>query len=345
VTKPLRHRRREPAPGVLRLQLPLPFPGLDRVNCYLLEDPDGCTLVDCGLYQLDEDGEHGWRDVEAALAAAGHSPGDVTRLFVTHAHIDHYGMAGEFVSRTGAELVMHSSTADDLDPYRDPAAMTQRLKELYADHGVTPEQVEELTQWEDWRAFVSGVVEPDVSVKDGDTIEIGERSWRCVYTPGHSRSHVCLWSETDRVLVSGDHLLGAITPHIDFRRGGEDDPLGAFLESLEKVEELAPALVLPGHGHPFEDGAERARVVMRHHDRRLGAILQVIRHEPRTADEITEAIFGSELLNFARRLALGEALAHLVYLLRRGEVERIERDGTYLFRKARRRRPSDEEDD
>lgn len=345
MTKPLRHRRREPAPGVLRLQLPLPFPGLDRVNCYLLEDPDGCTLVDCGLYQLDEDTEHGWTDVEAAFAAVGHSPTDVTRLFVTHAHIDHYGMAGEFVSRTGAKLVMHSTTVDDLDPYRDPASMTARLKELYADHGVTPELVEELTQWEDWRAFVSSPIEPDVYVDEGDTFEVGGRTWRCIYTPGHSRSHVCLWSEPDRVLISGDHLLPAITPHIDFRRGSEDDPLGAFLASLEKVEALAPAMVLPGHGHPFEDGAERARVVMRHHDRRLGAILQVIRREPRTADAITEDIFGTELLNFAHRLALGEALAHLVYLLKRGEVERIERDGTYLFQKIRRKRDPEEDDE
>jgi len=344
VTKPLRHRRREPAPGVLRLQLPLPFPGLDRVNCYLLEDDDGCTLVDCGLYQLDEDTAHGWDDIEAAFAAAGHSPGDVTRLFVTHAHIDHYGMAGEFVDRTGAELVMHSTTPEDLDAYRDPSAMTARLKELYADHGVSPELVEELTQWEDWRAFVSRVVEPDPIVDDGDVLDIGGRSWRCVYTPGHSRSHVCLWSESDQVLVSGDHLLPAVTPHIDFKRG-DDDPLGAFLASLERIESLAPALVLPGHGHPFTDGAERARVVMRHHDRRLGAILQVIRREPRTADEITEDIFGSELLNFARRLALGEALAHLVYLLRRGEVEHIEEDGTNRFQKARRRRVSDEDVD
>jgi glyoxylase-like metal-dependent hydrolase (beta-lactamase superfamily II) len=325
------------------LQLPLPFPGLDRVNCYLLEDHDALTLVDCGLYQLDEESAHGWKDVEAAFEATGHSPGDVSRLFVTHAHIDHYGMAGEFVSRTGAELVMHSTTPEDLEVYRDPSALIARLKEMFADHGVGPELVEELTKYEDWRGFVSRVVEPDTVVNDGDVIEVGGRRWTCVYTPGHARSHVCLWSESDRVLISGDHLLPAITPHIDFKRG-EDDPLGDFIASLEKVEALAPAIVLPGHGHPFEDGAERARVVMRHHDRRLGAILQVIRREPRTAEEITEDIFGTELLDFAHRLALGEALAHLVYLLRRGEVERIERDGTYLFQKTRRPR-RDEEDE
>ena len=62
---------------------------------------------------------------------------------------------------------------------------------------------------------------------------------------------------------------------------------------------------------PFEEGAERARIIARHHDRRLGSILQVVRHEAHTADEITEEIFGSTLLNFERRLALGEALAHI----------------------------------
>ena len=341
MTKPLQHRRREPAPGVLRLLLPLPFPGLDRVNCYLLEDPGGCTLVDCGLYLPSDERSHGWDDVEDAFAAAGHAPSDVTRLFVTHAHIDHYGMVGEFVARTGAELVMHRTADEDLEPYRDPSAMTTRLKEMFADHGVTPERVEELTQWEDWRPFVSRVVEPDTPVEDGAEIEVGGRTWRCIYTPGHARSHVCLWSEADRVLISGDHLLPAITPHIDFKRG-DDDPLGDFLTSLDRIVALAPELVLPGHGHPFEDGAERSRVVIRHHDRRLGAILQVIRREPRTAEEITEDIFGADLLNFQHRLALGEALAHLVHLLRNGEVERIERNGIYLFQKVRRVRAAEE---
>src|SRR3712207_7454470 len=55
----------------------------------------------------------------------------------------------------------------------------------------------------------------------------------------------------------------------------------------------------------------------RHHDRRLGNILQVIRREPRSAAVIVDEVFGSELLHFERRLALGEALAHLAYLRKR----------------------------
>jgi glyoxylase-like metal-dependent hydrolase (beta-lactamase superfamily II) len=340
---PLEHRRREPAPGVFRLVLPLPFPGLDRVNAYLLAGGGDTTLVDCGIYFPDESDDHGWADIEASLEAAGFAVTDVKKLVVTHSHIDHYGMAAMFVERSGCELLMHGSVTEDIAAYRDPEGTRQRLRELFRDHGVDPEEVEELTKFEDWRGFVSGLVEPDVKLDGGEEIEIGARTWEVVYTPGHSRSHICLWSAADQMLISGDHLLPTITPHIDFRRGAEDDPLGDFLSSLAAVERLGPSLVLPGHGRPFEEGAERARIIARHHDRRLGAILQTIRHEPRSASEITDEIFGTTLLNFERRLALGEALAHLRYLVKHEEIVRSEReDGTWVYLKKSRRHRADD---
>ena len=371
---PLEHRRREPAPGIFRLVLPLPFPGLNRVNAYLLTGGADTTLVDCGIHYPDEKDDHGWADVEAALDACGVAVGDVKRLVVTHSHIDHYGMAATFVERSGCEMWMHETIADDLDAYRDPEGTRSRLRDLFRDHGVDPEELDELTKFEDWRAFVSGLVKPQVKLKGdeeldeltkfedwrafvsglveprvklegGEDIEVGPRTWEVVYTPGHARSHICLWSASDRVLISGDHLLPTITPHIDFRRGAEDDPLGDFLASLATVERLDPALVLPGHGRPFEEGAERARIVARHHDRRLGAILQIVRKEPHSADEITDEIFGTTLLNFERRLALGEALAHLRYLSKREEIVRSEKeDGTFVYQKVSRKR-RDENDD
>jgi glyoxylase-like metal-dependent hydrolase (beta-lactamase superfamily II) len=329
------HRRREPAPGVFRLVLPLPFPGLDHANAYLLGDDDELTLVDCGMFNQDPDTDHGWDHLAAAVTATGFDVESVVRLVVTHPHIDHYGMAARMLKATGCELWMHERVSEELRLYRDPIAARAELRAMLAAHGVGEPELDEITAFEDWRAFVSGVVEPTTPVVGGETLSAGGRTWEVVYTPGHSQSHICLFSPTDRILISGDHLLPAITPHIDFRRG-DDDPLGQFMASLEKIERLAPELVLPGHGRPFEDGAERARVVIRHHDRRLGSILQVIRHEARSADEITDEIFGTALLDFHRRLALGEALAHLAYLRQRSEVERIEEDGRYKYRKARR---------
>lgn len=340
----LEHRRREPAAGVFRLVLPLPFPGLDRVNAFLIADPAGSTLVDCGIYLLEEEDDHGWNDLVAALDACDHQPADIKRLVITHPHIDHYGMAARLVETVGCELWMHERATEDLDIYRDSSSLIQNLREMFTEHGVKDEDVEELIRYEDWRGFISGIVEASNWLKGGESFEAADRTWELVYTPGHSRAHVCVWNAGDKIMMSGDHLLPTITPHIDFKRGEDVDPLGDFLASLEKIEELAPSLVLPGHGRPFEDGAERARIVARHHDRRLGAVLQVVRHRPATANEITDEIFGSTLLHFQRRLALGEALAHLAYLRRRGEVERTRNDdGVYVYRKAKRRHA--EEDD
>ncbi len=342
MAKPIDHRRREPAPGIFRLVLPLPFPGLDRVNAYLLEG-DPLTLVDSGIYAPAHERDHGWDDLREAIGACGHRVEEVGRLIITHPHIDHYGMAGRMIEASGCELWMHAHSDAEMEMYRDPQESIARMREMLERHVSGADELDELTQFEDWRPFVHSVVDATSWLDGGETFELSDRGWEIVHVPGHSPGHINLWAPEGRILISGDHLLPAITPHIDFKKWEEEDPLGDFMASLEKIERLGPDLVLPGHGRPFEDGAERARVILRHHDRRLGSILQVIRREPHTAGEITDEIFGTTLLNFQRRLALGEALAHLAYLRKRGEIERIEKDGRYLYRKVSRARQAEQE--
>jgi glyoxylase-like metal-dependent hydrolase (beta-lactamase superfamily II) len=335
----VRHRRREPAPGVFRLVLPLPFPGLDRVNAYLLHDDAGSFLVDCGMWDPSAD-DGGFAELTAAVDTTGHTLENIKALVITHAHIDHFGMAGRVVQASGCELWMHEGARDQLERYGDPETLSDEMRAMLADHGASSDEIAELTAFEDWRPFVHSMSGATRWLKDGETFDAGGRTWTVVHTPGHDAGHICLWSEQDRILVSGDTLLGSVTPHIDFRRG-DDNPLGDYLASLVKIEALEPALVLPGHGRPFEDGAERARVTARHHDRRLGAIVQVVRREPHSASEITDAIFGDTLLNFQRRLAFGEALAHLAYLRLNDEVERFESEGKKFLYRKKTRRPSD----
>jgi glyoxylase-like metal-dependent hydrolase (beta-lactamase superfamily II) len=329
-------RRREPAPGVFRLVLPLRLPGLRAVNAYLLRDEAGFTLVDCGIHDRELDPEGGWAHLCEALAACDARPEQVTRLIVTHHHVDHYGLAARLIEEARCELWMHRLARDDLRLYRDPGVVAGRLRALFASHGAPQEDLDELTAFEDWRRYVSGVVEPDRMLEGGEEVTIEGRRWSVEHTPGHARGHVCLFAPADALLLSGDHLLPAVTPHIDVTIDAAD-PLGDYLASLARIEKLSPSLVLPGHGRPFEGGAERARATLRHHDRRLGAILQVIRREPASAAAVSEEIFGSALLDLHKRLALGEALAHLVYLERRSEVERSDADGVIVYRKSARR--------
>jgi glyoxylase-like metal-dependent hydrolase (beta-lactamase superfamily II) len=312
---------------------------LDRVNAYLLEDGGSSLLVDCGIWDPNAD-DGGFGELQAAVAETGHKLDELRALIITHAHIDHFGMAGRILDEVGCELWMHAAVQSQLEMYGNPDPHAEEMRAMLADHGVSDEEIGELTAFEDWRPFVHGLPGASRWLREADTFDAGDRTWTVVHTPGHDPAHVCLWAAKDRILISGDTLLGSVTPHIDFRRG-YDDPLGDYLGSLARIEALDPALVLPGHGRPFEEGAERARVTASHHDRRLGAIVQVVRREPHTANEITDEIFGDTLLNFQRRLAFGEALAHLAYLRKNGEIERFRNDdGIFLYKKRSRRTDS-----
>ena len=313
--------------------MPLPFQGLDRVNAYALSDDDGgTTLVDCGIFNEGS----GAGPLEDALRPSGRVLDDVRRLVITHPHPDHYGLAGLLVEKTGCELWMHSEARADLEVYRDPEAAANRISAAFGRHGLATSELSDLRAYENWRPFISGVVEASRWLEDGETLAAGGRDWQVVHTPGHERAHICLWSVSDLVLVSGDTLLGSITPHVDHRGELGPDPLRDFLASLSRLEELDPSLVLPGHGRPFDSGAERARTISAHHQRRLGSFLQVIRHRARSAAEVAQEVFGPELLDFERRLALGETIAHLEYLRLRSEAELSEEDGVYLYAKVKR---------
>jgi glyoxylase-like metal-dependent hydrolase (beta-lactamase superfamily II) len=312
--------------------MPLPFQGLDRVNAYALSDEEGgITLVDCGIF----DRESATEPLEDALKLSGRALADIRRLVITHPHPDHYGLADLIVEKTGCELWMHSQARADLTDYGDPRAAADRISAAFGRHGVPDSELGEMRAYEDWRPFISGVVEASHWLEGEETFVAGARRWQVVHTPGHDDAHICLWSQSDGALISGDTLLSSITPHVDHRGELGPDPLGDFLDSLNRLEELSPALVLPGHGRPFDSGAERARAISAHHQRRLGSFLQVIRRRARSAADAAEEVFGSELLDFQRRLALGETIAHLEYLRLRSEAELSEENGIYMYSKTK----------
>jgi glyoxylase-like metal-dependent hydrolase (beta-lactamase superfamily II) len=89
-------------PGLWRLRLPIPFPGVPHGNAWAIADGDGIVLVDTGIHD-----EGSMAQLERALAQVGLSLDQVTRLVITHTHIDHFGQAAPIVQRTGAEMWMH----------------------------------------------------------------------------------------------------------------------------------------------------------------------------------------------------------------------------------------------
>jgi glyoxylase-like metal-dependent hydrolase (beta-lactamase superfamily II) len=329
------------APGVLCVPLPLPVHGIGATNCYLLQDDDdGHVLVDPGAYRSDlPDG--GIEIIDAALRDVGLRLADVRAVTVTHAHIDHYGLAGAILPRTGGELWMHAAAPLDFYAFRAPERERQRLGRILRMHGVAGEDVEELAGVgiDDWAPYLHSLIEPSLPLWGGETVTVGGHDFEIIYTPGHSRSHICLWSADRLLLLSGDHLLPGISPPINFHHGIDDDPLGQYLDGLARIEALDPVLVLPGHGRPFAAGGRRAGAIRRSKQRRIRAVEAALSHEALTVREIVSKVYDEVTRAFQLRMVMTEVVAIVGFLRKRELVESITvADGITRFIGNRNRR-------
>ena len=207
-------------PGVWRLRLPLPWPGVPHCNAWALAAGDGIVLVDTGMHEPGS-----MAHLERALEQVNLRLENVRLLLCTHAHSDHYGQAATIVERAGCELWMHPDHEHMRRTLEDPDAALARRLEVARQSGV-PE--EPLRAWAEARSSrgsgIAGLVEPDRELVPGVEVETDLGTWSVHHTPGHAPSHVCLFQAQRRLLVSGDHLLGRVSLFYDY--GWTPDPAG-----------------------------------------------------------------------------------------------------------------------
>lgn len=130
-----------------------------------------------------------------------------------------------------------------------------------------------------------------------------------------------------------DHLLQIVSPPVTFERGFDPDPMGSYLDSLDRVARLEPELVLPGHGAPFREGARRAAAIARGKRRRLDRVREMVTEREQTVTELTATLFRGEMNGVQRHFAMAEILADLAFHDARGKLERVRRpDGTFVWR-------------
>ena len=318
----------EVADGVFRMALPLGIHHIPSVNAYLFTDPAGDTLVDCGIYAEGPlspgEVQDGTGALGAALAQCGRSFDTLSRLIITHAHIDHYGIAGEVVRRSGGELWMHAQTDLDRAKYSHPDKAVGRRSLMLADHGLYGDTLADAsTGLRAWMPVMPSIGQPTMKVHGGEKFRASGGTWEILHTPGHSPGHICVWSADDQLLCSGDHLLKPISPPVTFERGFERDPMGSYLDSLRLIEELRPSLVLPGHGELFTDGAGRAAEIAEGKRRRLGRVLAAVQREDHTVTELTAELFPKPVKGAQLHFVMAEILAYLAYLEVRGQAERV----------------------
>ena len=258
--------------------------------------------------------------LRAALVDAGIGLEDVRRVFVTHLHPDHIGMAGT-LERAGAEILMHGPELENASRmWSRDHSMIDDTYAWFGRHGM-PAAVDEGMR-EAWLQIGRAVdeVESVTSAADGEEIDLGGRSARLKWTPGHTDYHAVLVDEPEGILFSGDHVLPRITSNVGLYPYSRDDPLGDFLDALRAVRTLPVTRVLPAHGDPFDDLPGRVDAILAHHEERLRATLDAIGDGERDAYTICRKLFPVLRSAHEERFALAETLAHLRYLDRRGRV-------------------------
>lgn len=322
--------RAEPVqPGIWRLQVPL-HARAEPVNVWLLRDPaDGSIVVfDTGI------APHAparWRAVLDQLRA---TPADVRSIVVSHQHPDHVGGTGSLHQLTGAPVLASASAIEQvLDVWGDNGRLEAYMGEV-RDHlrrNGLPAAIAERLRDDHVHARAAIELAPDAAwqpLADGAQLDAGGRTWRVVFTPGHSDGQFVLHDEDGGLLLSADHLLERISPAVGKFPRHEPDPLRRYLESLERVAALTPVeLVLPGHGAPFRGAADRARVLIDHHAQRIDACVAAVRAAaaPVTAYDVASVVFAKVFATPepdapSIRFATTESLAHLEFARLDGRI-------------------------
>lgn len=307
-------------PGLWTIPVPIPNNPLRYVLVYAFETPQGPVLVDAGWNTDDA-----YAALSGGLAQAGYDMADVKGVLVTHIHPDHYGLAGRVRKASGAWIGLHPADASLIsERYEDTGDLLERIGGWLRRAGAPVDEASSLQMASmAVRRFVDPV-HPDVLVEDGDKPEVPGWDLLAIWTPGHSPGHLCFYEAGHRLMLSGDHVLPRITPNISFHPQAGDDPLGDFLLALDKVAACETDEVLPAHEHRFVGLTARVEELKEHHEKRFAEALAALGAGVETAWDLISHMTWSrpweQITGFMRRAALGETLAHLRALERRGLV-------------------------
>ncbi|MGE0310112.1 MAG: MBL fold metallo-hydrolase [Lautropia sp.] len=307
---------REVAPGVLWMRMPLPMT-LDHINIWGLDDGDGWAIVDTGM--RTEDTIRHWR----TLFAASTDGRSLSRVFATHMHPDHVGLAGWLTRKFDCRLwmtrgeylncrVLCSDTGREAPP--DALAFLRRAG--WGGRAIEAYQA----RFGGFGKFIHALPDSYRRLVDGETIRIGAHDWRVIVGTGHSPEHACLHCPDLKLLISGDQVLPRISSNVSVHPTEPDaNPMRDWLDSIAKIRREVPddVLVLPSHNECFRGLHARLDHLAASQHRALDRLARALA-TPRRAVDVFGALFARRIDDEDTSLygmATGESIACLNYLV------------------------------
>ncbi len=279
----------------------------------LLAEESGARVVASHRFRTWWDPDESWDDTELEGADGGgeartHVPGGTT----TAASMAH-AVVGHTHDAEGRKLPP--------SPFGRPTPWGGRTEDL------PPERKKELAENFEEAMRWFRVPHPSLRLADLDPLRLAGRDWFGLYTPGHTADHLCLWDPSTGTMLSGDHVLPTITPHISGMIEG--DPLARYVESLDRIASFdGVRLVLPAHGQPFTALAERVDEIKEHHEGRLARLREISEETGWcSVQDLSHRLFAERSWG---SMAESETYAHLEHLRLRGEADRREAPGGVL---------------
>ncbi len=323
-------------PGIHQVVLPLPGYALNRINVYLVRRDDGWLLVDCGWNTPEAYGalSHALEELKIHFT-------DIKQIVITHVHPDHYGMVGRLKELSGCSLMMGRRDAELIDSrYLNTEPLLRLNCAFLVKHGVPEEDAAVLRNAS--LPVLKFVVpaQPDQVLEGGETVRAGKFNFEVIWAPGHSPGHICLYDRSHKILLAGDQVLARQSPNVSLHAQQQGNPLGDFLNSLHKLDQLDVSLVLSGHDDVFTDLHSRVKELYAHHEHRNAEILGLFGGDSLTAYELAPRIGWStkggpwaQLPSLDKRLSVLETLAHLEYLRSQRKVGRRSSGGILRYKK------------
>jgi len=318
--------------GIYHIDIPIAH-ALGNLNLYLFMGGEP-ALIDTGPYHPLLEGV-----IMGALRYLGVT--ELSRILITHSHIDHFGMAARLRSMTGARVVAHREERPRIENVREQLSKEYDCYASMASNLGFPDEIARsilglAKVWID----LSEPCPLAVKLKGGETIKAGDRELEAVLTPGHTAGHLCFYEREEKLLFSGDHLMRTITPNPELYcppRRGLVTGLPQFLDSLRILEGYDARCAYPGHGKPIKHVQRRVEFNLLHHRKRLEKTEEAVRKGDRTVWEVSLRLFpqirdaSPDVDHF---LALKEALGHLLILEGEGAVNRSQNGNLWIFEPA-----------